>query len=107
MSEALAWAVYADEFGDGVPVISADEESASRLAHKCSGTVVPLFAAAKKFVPANESNLGLIEAIQVFIDQTDPWKSQVADAKHKVHSIEHGNARRALCELKKRLLALL
>lgn len=99
MSDPMAWAVVSRRGVESVCILQAvADDQASRH----GGEVIPLFAKDKHFQPQAESDSGLLNAVQAFIDQTDPWLSQVADREHKVHTPEQRNARRALQELRRR-----
>lgn len=99
MNEPAAWAVIGPHGIDDVCLVA---DVANYRASKCGGEVIPLFAKDKHFSPEAESNARLLDAIQAFVDQTDPWLSQVSDREHKVHTPEQRNARRALKELRRR-----
>ena len=99
MTEPAAWAVIGPHGIDDVCLVA---DVAHYRASKCGGEVIPLFAKDKHFQPQAESDAGLLNAVQAFIDQTDPWLSQVADREHKVHTPEQRTARRALKELRRR-----
>lgn len=100
MSDPVAWAVVSQRGVRDVCILQAVADHLARH-HGCK--VIPLFAQNNHFQPQAESDAGLLNAIQAFIDQTDPWLSQVADREHKVHTPEQKNARRALKELRRRL----
>lgn len=99
MSDPVAWAVVSPRAIESVCILQA---VADDWASHHGGEVIPLFAKDKHFQPQAESDAGLLDAIQAFIDQTDPCLSQVADREYKIDTPEQRNARRALKELKKR-----
>jgi hypothetical protein len=68
--------------------------------------VVPLYAGEKRFDAKSASVSDLLDRIKRFIDQTDPWASQVVDRDYKINTPESRNARKALTELRKRLAGL-
>lgn len=100
MNEPSAWAVVTAK---GLANVCLLQAVANDWASHHGGEVIPLFAKDKDFCPAQETTPRLLEAIQDFIDQTDPWLRQITDGQYKIHTPEHRNARRALKELRKRL----
>ena len=69
--------------------------------------VVPLYAGERRFNAKAASVGDLLDRIKRFIDQTDPWTSQVVDRDYKINTPESRNARKALTELRKRLTGLI
>ena len=98
--EPVAWAVITE---DGLANVCMLQAVAKNWASNNGGEVIPLFAKDKNFSPQTASNAQLLDAIQMLVDQTDPWLSQAVDREFKIHTPEQRNARRAVKELKKRL----
>jgi hypothetical protein len=100
LDEPVAWAVITDRGVDSVNILEA---VAADRAMICGGEAVPLYSHGRRFIAARESISGLLNTIKRFIDQTDPWVSQVVDGGYKINTPEARDARRALRELRKRL----
>ena len=102
--EPLAWARLSDR---GVEAVYLLEAVAKDKANAFGGEVVALYAGEKRFDAKRASVGQLLDRIKRFIDQTDPWTSQVVDKDYKINTPESRNARKALTELRKRLAGLI
>jgi hypothetical protein len=100
LDKPVAWAVMTDS---GLESVNISEAVAADRAMLCGGEAVPLYSRGRPFIAARESIGGLLNAIKRFIDQTDPWVSQVVDRDYKIITPESRNARMAFAELCKRL----
>jgi hypothetical protein len=101
--EPIAWAILSDR---GVESVFLLEAVAKDKANAFGGDVVALYAVERRFNAKCASVGQLLDRIKRFIDQTDPWTSQVVDRDYKINTPESRNARKALTELRKRLAGL-
>jgi hypothetical protein len=101
--EPVAWARLSDR---GVESVYLLEAVAKDKANAFGGEVVALYAGERRFDEKSAGVGELLDKIKRFIDQTDPWTSQVVDRNYKINTPESRNARQALAELRKRLAGL-
>ncbi|NBW23381.1 MAG: hypothetical protein EBR82_87100 [Caulobacteraceae bacterium] len=113
-SQPVAWAVmFTREAAEATAInggsriwrVTADREEAERLSMGAMD-VVPLVCGERRFDAKRASVGQLLDRIKRFIDQTDPWTSQVVDKDYKINTPESRDARKALAELRKRLAGL-